>query len=382
MSDNNLNAPGPARKLPGLELLRFVCALAVLTWHYQHFSYVADVPTRFNQAQQPFFSQLQYFYQYGHYGVQVFWCISGFIFFWKYRPLIARQEIEVKTFFVLRFSRLYPLHIATLVFTLVLQTLYFQLNNFFFVYQHNDSYHLLLHLFFASHWGIETGYAFNAPVWSVSVEVLVYGLFFLGLRFLGQSLGVNIAVLLAYALANYLNMTTALLDCMAFFYAGGVFAIASTDIQNPATERTFKAGALVAVVALPVLVAYLATVQRYIPIKLILLVYAPLLIYCASFNINMGDRVGRWLETAGNLTYGSYLLHFPLQLLMVLFLSALGTAVPFYSPAFFTAFVGLTFLTAYFVYKHFEIPVQNTLRHKLGPASGKASIPTPATVTV
>ncbi|TAM46504.1 MAG: hypothetical protein EPN61_05205 [Burkholderiaceae bacterium] len=68
-------------KLLGLEVVRFISALSVLVWHYQHFFYIADKPTDFVRELQPFYSMLSIFYDYGFYGVQVFWCISGFIFF-------------------------------------------------------------------------------------------------------------------------------------------------------------------------------------------------------------------------------------------------------------------------------------------------------------
>jgi peptidoglycan/LPS O-acetylase OafA/YrhL len=73
----------PTNRLLGLELLRFVAALAVMVWHYQHFAYVADRPVDLLKSELPFYGLLQPFYLAGNYGVWIFWCISGFIFFWK-----------------------------------------------------------------------------------------------------------------------------------------------------------------------------------------------------------------------------------------------------------------------------------------------------------
>src|ERR1700733_16065977 len=93
-SGSGRGIPGYGRRcggnrLPGLELIRFSAALAVLVWHYQHFSYVGATPMNFVREQQPFYPLLSLFYNFGPFGVQVFWTISGFIFFWKYRDLIA-----------------------------------------------------------------------------------------------------------------------------------------------------------------------------------------------------------------------------------------------------------------------------------------------------
>ena len=68
--------------LVGIELLRFIAAFSVLIWHYQHFFYVGtQLPLNFEISDQPFFSILKPFYSQGYNGVQMFWAISGYIFF-------------------------------------------------------------------------------------------------------------------------------------------------------------------------------------------------------------------------------------------------------------------------------------------------------------
>ena len=72
---------GSENKLLGLELIRFICAVAVVIWHYQHFFYVADHPANLVGDKQPFYFLLRPFYVLGWMGVDIFWCISGYIFF-------------------------------------------------------------------------------------------------------------------------------------------------------------------------------------------------------------------------------------------------------------------------------------------------------------
>ena len=97
-----------------IELVRFLAALSVLVWHYQHFTYVHYQPARLVVSSQPFYSLLWPVYERGLLGVQVFWAVSGFIFFWKYKAPLASRLVHARAFFVLRFSRLYPLHLFTL----------------------------------------------------------------------------------------------------------------------------------------------------------------------------------------------------------------------------------------------------------------------------
>ena len=43
----------------------------------------------------------------------------------------------------------------------------------------HDFYHFVLQFFFISSWGFEDGPSFNGPIWSVSIEIFIYGIFFL-----------------------------------------------------------------------------------------------------------------------------------------------------------------------------------------------------------
>jgi peptidoglycan/LPS O-acetylase OafA/YrhL len=71
------------------------------------------------------------------------------------------------------------------------------------------------------------------------------------------------------------------------------------------------------------------------------------------------------LEAAGNMTYSSYLVHFPIQLLIVLGCAKAGIPVPFYNGLFFAMFVTSTLLISYFTYRYFEAPAQTFLRNNL-----------------
>ena len=82
------------------------------------------------------------------------------------------------TFVNYRFSRLYPLHILTLLIVAALQAAYFRRYGAFFIYQLNDARHFVLQLFFASNWSRQSPFTFNGPIWSLSIEVLLYAMFF------------------------------------------------------------------------------------------------------------------------------------------------------------------------------------------------------------
>ena len=355
----------PANKLLGLELLRFAAAFAVLIWHYQHFSYIAGQAVDFASDRLPFYGLLQPFYEAGEYGVWLFWCISGYIFFWKYRDAIHDRATGGSTFFVLRLSRLYPLHLVTLALVAVLQPIYFHLNGYFFVYQNNDLRHFLLQLFMASDWGLHSFPSFDGPVWSISVEVLVYILFFVLLRFVTKSALLNLVIIVGCVGAK-----GQVFACLSFFYVGGLAAIARRALA-PALRDSVDGFAWLIVVAAPWL-AWNFTVFRFTSLDYALLAYAPLVIFCLARDVGVPASVQRLIEAAGNMTYSSYLLHFPIQLVIATGFTSFGAPIPFYDATFFAVFVLATLLASYLTYRYFEAPAQDFLRDRLLPWPGAA----------
>ena len=366
----------PQDKLLGLEAIRFASALSVLVWHYQHFFYVGVAPVDLVRADLPFHAALRLFYEHGYYGVQVFWCISGFIFSWKYGEAIAARTVPPRAFFILRLSRLYPLHLATLLVVAALQPLYFARQGAFFVYQHNDLYNFVVQLFLASEWGFAPGESFNAPIWSISVEVLVYGLFFAILRYGSRSPLVNVGVLLLCLAARRLGLHHPFVDCLAFFYAGGLSAIAFGAVRDTPCRRPLALLAGAAVVAIPLLLPDRIGQHR----NLFLLAWVPALLFVAAQPARLSRRAQRIVEAAGNMTYSSYLLQFPIQLaITTLLLPGTGSAALFYSPVSFVAYIALTLVAARLAYRLFELPAQVAIRRRLagtrgGPAVTSSSV--------
>lgn len=361
----NNSAQPNTNKLLGLEIVRFISALAVLVWHYQHFYYVADKPTNFVRDQQPFYSFLKIFYNYGYWGVEVFWCISGYIFFWKYGEAISNKIIKGKKFFILRFSRLYPLHLITLLFVMLLQQAYFLLNNYFFVYQNNDFSHFALQLFMASNWVHHLEYSFNGPIWSISIEVLVYFIFFVTLRFISKSALINIFVIVLWAASKKANITHPIFDCLAFFYVGGLAAIVRQSIENTKQRFILKAIAWGVVCFMPLPIwAFKLYEAKYFN-YLFLICYTPMILFCISENISVNAITKKVIEAMGNMTYSSYLIHFPIQITIAIYFSITKTAIPQYDSTLFVVFITSTLIAAYFIYRYFEVPAQDIIRRNL-----------------
>jgi peptidoglycan/LPS O-acetylase OafA/YrhL len=94
-------------RLPGLDLLRLVAALAVVAFHWLYRGAVGDGPL------ETLFPEVAPIAEFGYLGVNLFFLISGYV--------ISRtvEGRDVGSFFVARVARLYPGHLACMTLTFI-----------------------------------------------------------------------------------------------------------------------------------------------------------------------------------------------------------------------------------------------------------------------
>jgi peptidoglycan/LPS O-acetylase OafA/YrhL len=352
-------------RLIGIELLRFLAAFAVLVWHYQNFLIGSPGHPELVPAAQPLSFLLAPLYAYGNSGVELFWCLSGFIFTWKYTEPIHAGGVSFARFIWLRFSRLYPLHFATLLLVAALNAVYFARRGEYFMYPVNDLKHFLLNLGFASYWGFQADKSFNGPIWSVSVEILVYFVFFAVSRVrrgnLWTDIGMTILASIAYAgLRRYAGIKLEVFGAITFFYIGA----ASCRIHAMLAERSDRRPAIAVTLGI-VLVSGALVGAGVLKIAGASLAMFPAAILFFQLAVRpSGARVAGAIEAVGNLTYASYLIHFPLQIAMVLVLDALSVPAAglFYGPWLLPAYLILVLGLSVPVFQWFERPAQTLLR--------------------
>ncbi len=373
-----------------LDLIRGIAALSVVFWHWQHFFYNGTAAGPYELQAQPFYSVFFVLYETGWLAVDFFFSLSGFIFFFLYAEAIGSQKVKAWPFFVLRFSRLYPLHIATLLFVLVMQQWVFAHTGDYFVIPFNDGYHFLLNLFLASNWGLENGYSFNGPIWSVSVEVLMYLMFFAMCWLCSRRLAATLA-LVAIGLVLFAIFPVLGRGVFSFFFGGLTLMffryLCQRDWVTPALTIAASITALLWVgtvleVASPwfwpgvmgILNALLPEHLHGLADKAVHLatrfsivgLLFPMTILTLALAETRRGHLGRRFAIIGNLSYSSYLLHFPLQLLMFTLVTQLGgSAQYFYNPTSMLLFFGILIPLCLLSYYYFEAPAQKALRKLL-----------------
>ncbi len=358
-------------RLRPLDSLRGIAAIGVaFFWHYKHFDFAYFEA---NPAALPLFSAFNWFYMCGWNLVDFFFVLSGFIFMHVYSDKIRSKEIDEKSFFILRISRLYPLHVITLFAVAIMQYFRYFTGRGFFQGDINDLYHFILNLLFIQAGFFEDGLSFNGPSWSLSCEIIAYILFFYVLKKFKNpipvfALLVFIGMSILQKQLNYPLFNISIAKMLLGFFIGTLTYVLNNQIlQLESRNRKLLFFAIFIFSSLIGVLVYKAGYvwifghwDRVMP----LLVY-PLMILAALnvFFLNKFFSL-KPFTYIGDLSYSIYLIHFPVQIMMVTFLPMAGLVPNYYRWTGMLTFILITTTLAALSYHLVEQPLQNLIRRK------------------
>ena len=349
------------KRVASIELLRFISSLMVIIWHYQQFFLPfnpfseKEILTN-NRLNQPFYDYLNLFYNYGNKGVDFFFIISGFVFAFVY--LSNKNKINSKFFFVNRFARLYPLHFLTLIIVFFLQFYSNENFNTYIIHFLNDSYHFILNILFVSGWGFEKGLSFNGPIWSVSIEIIIYFIFFIIILSSQNNQFLKSVLLVIFFLTlrklsdfQFISLINAkLLNCGLLFFEGVLVYYLSKKIKN--NTMFFLFGLAMFSLSLT------GNFKIYLFLPSVIIIFL-------SFERFINQKLNNFFCFLGNLTYGTYLWHVPLQILIVIIMKK--QEINFSSielETFFLLYLTSLFIISMVSYYVFEKKVRVLIRSK------------------
>lgn len=286
-----------------LTSLRFIFALMVFAAHcyviYPHFSH--------------------FLYKEGFVGVSFFFVLSGFIIAYNYQRKIKCKEVSRREFWVARFARIYPLHLATLILSL--------LTGGYLLATNWDTVLIFVSQLFLVHPFVpqmDYFFSFNSPSWSLGCEQLFYFLFpFLALWLGNTHRLIGLLALTSFIVIGgmyftpeeqiraywYVNPLTRLPD---FLIGMLIFQLYDKRVNDWSVNRAtwLEIGAIILFVVFYYLgsAGVLPKVYRYsvyywLPISAVLYVFA----------INKG-RISRFLSNkylviGGEISFAMYLIH-------------------------------------------------------------------------
>ena len=245
---------------------------------------------------------------------------------------------------------MYPLHFATLILVSFLQLYSFVKFEGYQIIQINDLYHFILNIFFISSWGLENGHSFNAPIWSVSVEVAIYIIFFILLNYI-RKFKIYFLILLSAALLiidKAKVFDTLFLECARLFFSGfyyffnmkfnhAIYIFLSITLISIAFLGNFKT-----FVFCPSLILFFVCLDKYIKTK-----------FTQSLFRNLG-----------NLTYSLYLIHLPIQIIILIIFKLFNLDEILFTNIYFFLLFFIFFMFLVYCFKFYEKPLTDLIRKK------------------
>jgi peptidoglycan/LPS O-acetylase OafA/YrhL len=359
-----------------LDILRGFASVGVVLWHYQGFYFVSPgkLPAAFDPSVQPFYWLFGVFYTQGWRMVELFFVLSGFVFYHQYHDKVKANEVSASRFFVLRFSRLYPLHFLTLILVAIGQIMAFGATGEYIIYSCNDPARFMLNALFVSEWVPASFrcWSFNGPIWSVSVEVFIYIIFFIFAKNLPDGtwkrLLVTGVLITIGAIVFRLGGFHLIGEPLMCFFSGVLACQVWTLIkrENISIEKAIAA----LIVFMVALVAY--QFFRGINSLIIGLLLFPSFVLVLALIQTSFYKAGTRVKIIGDITYATYLMHFPLQLLVIFCAKTNNINIDYSNNLIFLAFFAVLFIICVPTYYLFELPMQRILRRWLSPRKSSA----------
>lgn len=218
-----------------LDSFRGIFAICVVVFHMHYLNSITETG---------FFRRSDLF-------VDFFFVLSGFVITHSYA---FNKQLSFRTFTLSRFFRLFPLHIAALLFYIVIEL--FKLiacrhgvgfNKTPFTAE-TDPSQIVPNLFLLQSWTTQTtALSFNYPSWSISIEFYMYFIFYIILLckgFIRYTIWLLIATITTWLFVSNCLTPTNILSNSALRGLSGFFTGALTYILYIKTYKTIKLNAL------------------------------------------------------------------------------------------------------------------------------------------
>jgi peptidoglycan/LPS O-acetylase OafA/YrhL len=304
--------------------------------------------------------------------------LSGFIFFNKYGKKISSRLISKRDFFMLRFSRLYPLHWLTLLIIaagiLAAKCLSVSV---FAVHGNNNLFSFLQNLLCAQNGWLQTNSSFNGPAWSVSIEIMMYIVFYALFYYAGNGkkrftlclfliyLGV---MMYSSGWEGPLFNTQTGRGLICFFIGVLIGDILSRPKSIKREKQLLRASIFTAISALIFLLSKdkngVYGMYRYL--VSVLALFPALFILSLRLQILSGFLSLKPLLYLGAISYSMYLTHFPIALTIMMAGKIFGLKIDYSNGITFFSYIAAVVIISHVSHFYFEKPLQNYIRRKSG----------------
>jgi peptidoglycan/LPS O-acetylase OafA/YrhL len=256
-----------------------------------------------------------------------------------------------------------------------MQKIYYYYISEYFIFEDNNLINFIFHFFLIQEWGlVKATSAYNAPSWSISVELFLYISFFLVSLFFIKNVFQSIIALL-FTIILYIVLQPSLGNIilgLILFYLGGF-----TYFLYLTMKKFLRANYIISILIIIDIIVFgrflnelFLNLQNSLDFlignRFMLLLYFvkfPLIIINLSFFQLYKKDIGKSIRILGDISYTIYLIHFPLQLIFA-FINKKIFEIDFNSNIFFIIYFVSVFSVSAMIYKFYELPLKENLRKK------------------
>lgn len=323
-------------KLKVVDAMKGISAVGIVIYHYTHFG----------TFEYPFYNILRLVYTYGYFLVDLFFILSGFLFFKSYAHKISAKELSFRTFMMRRYIRLFPLFLLTTGIVAVEQ--WILLYHAGYTFMHGaDLYSLVLNILGLQHVGLADAVAFNGPAWQISILLVCYGAYFFICKYNFSGGGIFLICLALYRCNFQVPMLNQQVFRGMLGFTMGWLCYAVWQKVNRIYIRNITAAEIVFTVVLWVVFRH-----RQIDIFGDKILYFILVFWPAFFLFCMTSRIISALFSnslfmlLGKISYSLYLWHFPIEILIFSFGLFTGCQLDYAKPGIWAVRLVVSILMA------------------------------------
>lgn len=343
-----------------LTFTRFIAAILIVIFHFAEGSFP------FNQ---PIISSIVVN---ANYGVSYFFLLSGFVMAVAYSK--KSEPIKYKAFLKNRLARIFPLYILAMLAMLLYYYLRIEIMGMASNYT-PKIFDVVLNFLMLQSWVPDKAMTVNVPAWSLSVEWFFYVSFPFLLNYVYQrisfkKLGISIMVFFILSQILFNAFIRVFPRFGLYFMYNPLFHLNSFVVGNfvglyfithkPISSAKLYIGLLLSVISIAA-INYLSKGWVIFTNGLFLIVFVPLLLIFA-YNYSPISNIFRkkFLQYLGEISYGIYILQFPLYFFFTALLTFSGHKI---NSLLFIVYLCLLILASAFSYNYIEKPLRDRIKN-------------------
>lgn len=337
------------KPIPQLTFTRFIASIIIVIYHFGIERPIPVFP--FNKV-----NILLKVFKGGNLGVSYFYVLSGFIMCYNYYS--ENKDLNKKSFWISRFSRIYPMHIVAL---------FLMFFCFEFIKDRFNLQSFILQLTLTQSWSYLYRHSYNWPAWSLSVEIFFYIicpfvlLFFK--NYTKRIITISVAFIWCISMIQqvyfsfekfplpFLHLNSFLVGMLSGYYYRKQNLI---FIKNNAI--------LLFIISLSIIVYFATMTELYITNSgLLSPIFSLLILSIALIGTPMQNFLSKNIFILlGEISYCIYIIHWPIWLIMEKY-----NPIQINNNYFFYLYLCTVIALSYGCYKFIEVPLRQYLRKKL-----------------